>query len=61
MQTRAAVAHKAGEPLTIETVELDGPQAGIVAHLAICHRYVEVYTDHGCLASEVAKIGNCSE
>ena len=28
MQTRAAVAHKAGEPLSIETVELDGPKAG---------------------------------
>jgi S-(hydroxymethyl)glutathione dehydrogenase/alcohol dehydrogenase len=28
MQTRAAVAHAAGKPLTIETVELDGPRAG---------------------------------
>ncbi len=26
METRAAVAHKAGEPLTIETVQLDGPK-----------------------------------
>src|SRR5215203_4266806 len=30
METRAAVAHKAGEPLTIETVQLDGPKAGAV-------------------------------
>ena len=30
MQTRAAVAHKAGEPLSIETVELDGPREGEV-------------------------------
>ena len=30
MQTRAAVAWKAGAPLTIETVELEGPRAGEV-------------------------------
>jgi len=30
MKTRAAVAHKAGAPLTIETVDLDGPKAGEV-------------------------------
>ena len=30
MQVKAAVAHRAGAPLTIETVELDGPQAGEV-------------------------------
>ena len=30
MQTRAAVAHEAGKPLTIETVTLDGPRAGEV-------------------------------
>ncbi|HUU72607.1 MAG TPA: S-(hydroxymethyl)glutathione dehydrogenase, partial [Burkholderiales bacterium] len=30
MQTRAAVAHKAGAPLSIETVNLDGPQSGEV-------------------------------
>ena len=30
MQTRAAVAHKAGQPLSIETVELDGPREGEV-------------------------------
>jgi len=28
MQTRAAVAWKAGAPLSIETVELEGPRAG---------------------------------
>src|SRR4051794_15247136 len=30
METRAAVAHKAGQNLTIETVQLDGPKAGEV-------------------------------
>ena len=30
MQTRAAVAHEAGKPLVIETVELEGPKAGEV-------------------------------
>ena len=28
MDVRAAVAHKAGAPLSIETVQLDGPRAG---------------------------------
>src|SRR6195952_3717375 len=28
MDVRAAVAHKAGAPLTIETVQLEGPRAG---------------------------------
>ncbi|MCB2013143.1 MAG: alcohol dehydrogenase catalytic domain-containing protein, partial [Geminicoccaceae bacterium] len=41
MQTRAAVAHKAGAPLSIETVELDGPRAGEVLveikATGICH------------------------
>src|ERR1700747_2526187 len=41
MQTRAAVAHKAGEPLRIETVTLDGPRAGEVLveikATGICH------------------------
>jgi S-(hydroxymethyl)glutathione dehydrogenase/alcohol dehydrogenase len=41
MQVRAAVAHKAKEPLTIETVELDGPKAGEVLveikATGICH------------------------
>jgi S-(hydroxymethyl)glutathione dehydrogenase/alcohol dehydrogenase len=41
MQTRAAVAYKAGEPLSIETVELDGPREGEVLvemkATGICH------------------------
>jgi len=30
MDVRAAVAHKAGAPLTIETVKLEGPKTGEV-------------------------------
>jgi S-(hydroxymethyl)glutathione dehydrogenase/alcohol dehydrogenase len=41
MDVRAAVAHKAGAPLTIETVQLDGPKAGEVLveikATGICH------------------------
>jgi S-(hydroxymethyl)glutathione dehydrogenase/alcohol dehydrogenase len=41
MKTRAAVAHKAGAPLAIETVDLDGPRAGEVLveirATGICH------------------------
>ena len=41
METRAAVAHKAGAPLSIETVSLDGPQAGEVLveirATGVCH------------------------
>src|SRR5246500_3117071 len=41
MQTKAAVAWKAGAPLTIETVELDGPRAGEVLveikATGVCH------------------------
>ena len=41
METRAAVAYKAGEPLTIETVQLDGPRDGEVLveikATGICH------------------------
>src|ERR1700681_1295170 len=41
METRAAVAHQAGPPLTIETVRLDGPKAGEVLveikATGICH------------------------
>jgi S-(hydroxymethyl)glutathione dehydrogenase/alcohol dehydrogenase len=41
MQVRAAVAHKAGAPLTIETVELEGPKAGEVLieikATGVCH------------------------
>jgi S-(hydroxymethyl)glutathione dehydrogenase / alcohol dehydrogenase len=49
MQVRAAVAHKAGEPLSIETVELDGPKAGEVLveikATGICH--TDAYTLSG--------------
>ncbi|MDP1537978.1 MAG: S-(hydroxymethyl)glutathione dehydrogenase/class III alcohol dehydrogenase [Burkholderiales bacterium] len=41
MKTRAAIAHQAGAPLTIETVDLDGPRAGEVLveirATGICH------------------------
>ena len=41
MKTRAAVARRAGDPLTIETVDLDGPKAGEVLveikATGICH------------------------
>ena len=41
MKVRAAVAHKAGAPLTIETVDLEGPRAGEVLveikATGICH------------------------
>ena len=41
MKTRAAVAHEAGKPLTIETVTLEGPKAGEVLieikASGICH------------------------
>ena len=41
MDVRAAVAHKAGEPLTIETVQLEGPRSGEclveIKASGICH------------------------
>ncbi len=41
MKTRAAVAHKAGDPLTVEEVELDGPKEGEVLveikATGVCH------------------------
>jgi S-(hydroxymethyl)glutathione dehydrogenase/alcohol dehydrogenase len=41
MKTRAAVAYKAGEPLVIETIDLEGPKAGevLVENMAtgVCH------------------------
>src|SRR5713226_6568604 len=49
MQVRAAVEHKAKSPLTIETVELDGPKAGEVLveikATGICH--TDAYTLSG--------------
>ena len=41
MKTRAAVAHRAGAPLTIETVDLEGPRFGEVLveikATGVCH------------------------
>jgi S-(hydroxymethyl)glutathione dehydrogenase/alcohol dehydrogenase len=41
MKSRAAVAHKAGAPLSIETVEVEGPRAGEalieISATGICH------------------------
>jgi S-(hydroxymethyl)glutathione dehydrogenase/alcohol dehydrogenase len=41
MQVRAAVAHKSGAPLTIETVQLEGPKAGEalieIKATGVCH------------------------
>ena len=49
MQVRAAVAYRSGEPLSIETVELDGPRAGEVLveikATGICH--TDAYTLSG--------------
>ncbi|MEW5424680.1 S-(hydroxymethyl)glutathione dehydrogenase/class III alcohol dehydrogenase [Amorphus sp. 3PC139-8] len=49
MQTKAAIAWKAGEPLAIETVELDGPKDGevLVEIMAtgVCH--TDAYTLSG--------------
>ena len=49
MKTRAAVAHQAGKPLSIETIELEGPRAGEVLievkATGICH--TDAYTLSG--------------
>ena len=49
METRAAVAHEAGKPLSIETVQLEGPRAGEVLveirATGICH--TDAYTLSG--------------
>ena len=49
METRAAVAHQAGKPLTIETIQLEGPRAGEVLievkATGICH--TDAYTLSG--------------
>ena len=41
MKTRAAIAYKAGAPLDVETVDLDGPRAGEVLveikATGVCH------------------------
>src|ERR1700730_19097845 len=55
MKTRAAVAWKAGAPLSIETVDLDGPKAGevLVEIMAtgICH--TDAYTLSGADAEGI--------
>ena len=49
METRAAVAHAAGKPLSIETIKLEGPRAGEVLveikATGICH--TDAYTLSG--------------
>ena len=49
MKTRAAVAWKAGAPLTIETIDLEGPKAGEVLieimATGVCH--TDAYTLSG--------------
>jgi Zn-dependent alcohol dehydrogenases, class III len=49
MKTRAAIAWKAGQPLTIEEVDLEGPKAGEVLveikATGICH--TDYYTLSG--------------
>ena len=49
MKTKAAIAWKAGQPLTIEEVELEGPKAGEVLveikATGICH--TDYYTLSG--------------
>jgi S-(hydroxymethyl)glutathione dehydrogenase/alcohol dehydrogenase len=49
MKVRAAVAHAAGKPLTVETVELEGPRAGEVLvemkAAGVCH--TDAYTLSG--------------
>ena len=41
MEVKAAVAHKAGEPLSIETVQLEGPREGEclveIKATGVCH------------------------
>src|SRR3982074_2383751 len=49
MDTRAAVAHKAGAPLTIETVQLQGPKAGEVL--------VDINATRSCHTDEFTRSG----
>src|SRR5438445_754920 len=53
MQTKAAVAFKAGAPLSIETVDLEGPRAGEVLveirATGICHTGCGVTTGIGAV------------
>jgi S-(hydroxymethyl)glutathione dehydrogenase / alcohol dehydrogenase len=52
-KTRAAVAHGAGKPLTIETVDLDGPRAGEVL--------VEIRATGVCHTDEFTRSGDDPE
>ncbi len=67
MDVRAAVAFAAGEPLTIETVQLEGPKAGEVLveikATGICH--TDAYTlsgndPEGCFRRSWATKGRAS-
>ena len=49
VESRAAVAHKAGAPLTIETVNVEGPRAGEVM--------VEIKSTGVCHTDEFTKSG----
>jgi S-(hydroxymethyl)glutathione dehydrogenase/alcohol dehydrogenase len=49
MKVKAAVAHKAAEPLTVETVDLDGPHAGEVM--------VEIHATGICHTDEFTRSG----
>ena len=49
MKTRAAVAYRAGQPLVVETVELDGPRAGEVL--------VEIRASGVCHTDEFTRSG----
>ncbi len=53
MDVRAAVAHKAGAPLTIETVQLEGPRAGEVL--------VEIKATGLCHTDEFTRSGDDPE
>ena len=55
MKTKAAIAWKAGAPLTIEEVDLEGPRAGEVLVRLATGADVVVATDAGCLMN----IGGC--
>lgn len=53
MDVRAAVAHRAGDPLTIETVQLEGPKAGEVL--------VEIKATGVCHTDEFTRSGDDPE
>src|SRR4030095_11518624 len=53
MDVRAAVAHKAGAPLAVETVQLDGPRAGEVL--------IEIHATGICHTDEFTRSGGDPE